>query len=637
MKLLLLSLLMAVGAYAQSALTFYVHDTTGHTADTPFPSIYQLNSTPEGSGSPLVLKGINSSTNTIYLSTSYVSNTTGTTDLNPNFSLTGLSHDQPIPPGQSVVFTVNFVPIVTGLITGYLQVAYQIQQSGCSFNSTNPATACPSTISTVSTLTGMATAPAIAVTYPNPDGSGPIVPQAGSTISFGNVATSATSSITFTLTNKGSVTVTPPAVALRVQQFGTPAFALNTMALPTSLEPNASASFVVTFAPGQTGLVSDTYLDVGTNSYSLTGAGVIVAEIDALQIAYVDPTSEKITSVQAATPISFANVLAGSGATSTLTFCVTNPLSSYNAVNPVVTVSGIGFAISTSTSSCQSVPCPTVTIPANVPPGSPLTFTASIPPCQAVAFTLTFTPSAVGISQGALSFADAMASRNFTLNGQSVASPFPGISCQVTPSVLMSQQQATVTVNLAASTTVPALGLLNISFASNVARDPAIAFTNPSGSDESVNIAAGTKSSPAFTFQTGTTAGTITFTLQNFGNTANQPCQSLTIPAAAVQITSGTAARQNPNLVVTLNGYDNTYTVGLLSFTFYDISGKVIGSPISFDATSKFRGYFPTSSVGGAFNLIATFPVTGDVTQVGSVAVTLTNSVGKNTTTQTFQ
>ena len=135
MKSVLLSLLLATSAYAQSALTFYVHDTTGQTADTPLPAIYQLNSTAEGSSSPLVLKGINSSTNTIYLSTSYVSNTAGTTDLNPNFSLTALYAGLTMPPGGSVIFTVNFAPVVTGPLTGYLQVAYQIQQTGCTFNS----------------------------------------------------------------------------------------------------------------------------------------------------------------------------------------------------------------------------------------------------------------------------------------------------------------------------------------------------------------------------------------------------------------------------------------------------------------------------------------------------------------------
>jgi hypothetical protein len=618
MKSLLLSLLLATGAYAQTALTFYVHDTTGNTADTPLPAIYQLNSTPEGSGSPLVLKGINASTNTIYLNASYVSNTAGTPDLNPNFSLTGLYSGLAMPPGGSVIFTVNFAPLVTGPLTGYLQVAYQIQQSGCTFNSTDPATACPSTISTVSTLTGMATAPVVVFSYPNPDGSGPVVPQAGSTVSFGNVSTSATSSITFTLKNQSAFTTATPSVGLRVQQFGTPAFILNTAqpdgsAFPASLAPNASASFVVTFAPGQTGLVSDTYLDVGTNSYSLTGAGVVVADIDVLQIFYVNSTGIR-TLPQAATPISFGQLVPGAGASSTLVFTVTNPITSFNAVTlPSLAVTGAGFGIS----------------------GAP-TIPASIAPGQSITFNLTFAAASAGTFTGTLS----IGSRQFLLSGQSVASPFPALSFQVTPNPLSSQQQASITLNLAAPTTINAIGALNVSFTSavaNITDDPAVAFTTPSGRNESITFAPGSQASPAFTFQTGTTAGTIVFTAKNFVNTAPYT-QSFTIPAAAVQITSGTAARQNPNLVVTVNGYDNTYSAGQLTFAFYDISGSLIQPPIQYNASSQFHQYFFTNNqYGGAFALQATFPDTSDVTKVGSVAVTLSNSAGQTTVTESFQ
>ncbi|HEY1948071.1 MAG TPA: choice-of-anchor D domain-containing protein [Bryobacteraceae bacterium] len=613
MKSLLLSLLLVAGAYAQTppALTFYVHDTTGQTADTPFPSIYQLNSTAQGSGSPLVLKGINTSGNTILLSIAYVSNDTSSAVLNPNFSLTGLYQSQTIAPGGSVIFTVNFVPIVTGLITGYLQVAYQVQQPNCSF--TDPTIPCPSFINTVSTLTGMATAAAFVLSYPNADGSGPVVPQAGSTISFGNVATSATSSITFTLTNQSAVTVTPPAVALRVQQFGTPAFALNTTAIPTSLAPNASASFVVTFAPGQTGLVSDTYLDVGTNSYSLAGVGVVVADIDVLQIFYVNSSGIR-TLPQAATPISFGQLVPGTGASSTLVFTVTNPTTSFNAVTlPSLTVTGAGFGIS----------------------GAP-TIPASIAPGQSITFNLTFAAASAGTFTGTLS----IGSRQFLLSGQSVASPFPALSFKVTPNPLTSQQQASITLNLAAPTTINAIGALNVSFTSavaNVTDDPAVAFTTPSGRNESVTFAPGSQATPAFTFQTGTTAGTIVFTAKNFVNTTPYT-QSFTIPAAAVQITSGTAARQTPNLVVTVNGYDNTYSAGQLAFAFYDISGNLIQPPIQYNASSQFHQYFFTNNqYGGAFALQATFPDTSDVTKVGSVAVTLSNSAGQTTVTETFQ
>jgi hypothetical protein len=653
-KSLLLALCLATGLYAQtSPLTFYIHDTTGQIADTPLPAIYQFNSTAVGSGTPIVLKGFNSSGAAISLTLAYVSNTAGDADNNRNYSLTGLFYGLVIPAGGSVIFTVSFAPVVTGPLTGYLQIDYQVQQPNCVLGAVPVATTpvCPSSISPVSTLTGTATTPVLVLSYPNPDGSGPLVPQAGSQISFGNVSTSASHSTIFTLTNQSSVATSTPAVSLSVPQSGgvpqATAYQVNTTqsdgsAYPASLPPNSSATFTVTFAPGQTGLAGDAFLNVGSNSYRLIGAGIVVADIDALQIADVNAAGI-ITPVQAATPISFDKLVAGISASSTLSFCVTNPLSSFNAVNVSVAVSGAGFALASAPSSanCQSTPCPSATLAGSIPAGSSGPLIASIPVCQALAFNLTFTPgAAAGAVGGTLSFTGSTSTRSFTLSGQSVATPFPALSLHVTPTLLSSQQQATITLNLASPTAITAIGALSLAFQSavgNVTDDPAVAFTSPSGRNESITFAVGSQTSPAYTFQTGTTAGTLTFTTQNFVNTAPYS-QSFTIPAAAVLITSGTAVRQTPNLVITLNGYDNTYTAGQLSFSFFDVSGNLLQPAIQFDASIKFKQYFFTNNQnGGAFSLQATFPDTGDITKVGSVAVTLSNSTGQTTVTETFQ
>ena len=88
---------------------------------------------------------------------------------------------------------------------------------------------------------------------------------------------------------------------------------------------------------------------------------------------------------------------------------------------------------------------------------------------------------------------------------------------------------------------------------------------------------------------------------------------------------------------MTINGYDNTYSAGQLSFTFYDLTGKLI-APVTVNAATSFQQYFFTNNqAGGAFALQASFPVQGDVTQVGSVAIGLTNSQGQTNATQTFQ
>ena len=175
---------------------------------------------------------------------------------------------------------------------------------------------------------------------------------------------------------------------------------------------------------------------------------------------------------------------------------------------------------------------------------------------------------------------------------------------------------------------------------SGVSDDPAINFTATGGRQLQVSVDSGSQTAAyngqsALTFQTGTTAGTLTFTL-TFPNKAPYS-QSYTIAPTTVAITAGTAIRQAPNLIVNLTGYDNTYSVGQLSFKFYDTKGQVLTpSAIGVDATSIFRQYFASTTAGGAFSLQASFPVNGDVNQIGSVAVSMTNSAGTATSTGTF-
>jgi hypothetical protein len=111
-----------------------------------------------------------------------------------------------------------------------------------------------------------------------------------------------------------------------------------------------------------------------------------------------------------------------------------------------------------------------------------------------------------------------------------------------------------------------------------------------------------------------------------------------------VQIATVAAVTDDPSLVVTLTGYDNTYSTGKLTFTFYDSNGKnLTPGGIAVDATSEFSQYFSAGQgYGGAFAMQASFPVSGTFTQtvqgttsttwagtdVYSVTVTLENSAG---------
>jgi hypothetical protein len=82
-------------------------------------------------------------------------------------------------------------------------------------------------------------------------------------------------------------------------------------------------------------------------------------------------------------------------------------------------------------------------------------------------------------------------------------------------------------------------------------------------------------------------------------------------------------------------GFDNTYSAGAMSFTFQDNLGNPIGAgPIAADFTSQFRTYFTTSTDGGGFAMLVTFPVVGNAAAVGAVNIQMTNSAGTAPTTQ---
>lgn len=614
-----LALFLLVCAYASAQdIGVAIHDPSGAVADAPLSSVYHYADTQVGGSSGIVVRLTNTSGNPMTVVSVLVSSAFGSNTLSSNFTLTGLLVDKSLSSTNFEDVTVSFAPLTQSALTGYLQVVYQMQQSGCSLTSTNSATQCVTHTLVLSTLSGNGLAPSLVLSYQAASGSATLLQPGSSTpLNFGNVSTSASATIVFTLTNQSGSAVAAPAVSLTSQVFGSSAFTLDRSALPSSIPAGGTGSFTVTFAPGQTVQASATLM-VGTLSYPLVGMGVVIADIDALQISYADTDGVR-TLPQTATPISFGQAVAGTNTPATLAFTVTNPATSWNAVSlQTLAATGTGFALSNAPSA-----------PLSIAPGASITFTA------------VFNPSTVGTYSGTL----AIGTRQFSLAGSSITSalPIPALSVDITP--LTSGQQAHVSILLPVASTVSAVGQLTMTFTpsmANVTDDPAIVFLATSGRQLQVTVAQGAQTATyngqtALPFQTGTTAGTITFTV-TFPNQA-PVSQSFTIAGEAIQIVKATAVRQSPSLVLTIVGFDNTYTAGKLSFTFYDLNGKLMTpSAITSDASAQFSSYFlKSSTVGGSFSLQANFPVTGDVTAVSSVSVQLANTVGTTTASEAFQ
>lgn len=634
MKTLAAALLFSFSAALSAQdLTFYI-DNSGSLS--PMGSTYMMPGAAAGTASSVTPRVVNSSANPIEIISMVVSTAAGSTVANTNFSITGLDIPNILPAQTGFEeFTLSFTPAAAGQATGFLVVAYAKQQNGCVLQSTNVATQCPVTVGTFPQVQGTAAAPQIVLSY----NGNAVQPNIAAPIYFGNVAVGSTTSLTFTLTNESSGTVTVPAIAIHVAQFSSSQFSADTSSVPASLAGGAAATFTVTFAPAANAAgpanAETATLVVGSNVYHLQGAAVPAPGTgnDGFQVTWTDKTGvrQSATTVPMGpdfrtTTIMFTVANRDPDATEMLQSGPTVSSSAFSLQNFVV---GPGQGVSGSANAVTSWPL-------ILPPGWALTFQVSFASNQTTGATgvLTIAPGYI-----------------YNLVGKAPAALNLTLMCGSTPcssQSFTSQQQVQATLQWAntSSTDVPASVDVTLSFSSGVSgikTDRAIKFIAPQ-TGMNLNPISFTQASPTgtffgggsqFTFQTGTTEGNITLTATGLeGQTQNW---SFDILPVKVQITSITAQRQASNLVVTMDGYDNTYTAGALSFTFYNTAGQVIGNAIPVDATPNFHQYFfGSESVGGAFALQASFPVNGDVTQVGSVSASITNGSGTTSTTASF-
>jgi hypothetical protein len=133
----------------------------------------------------------------------------------------------------------------------------------------------------------------------------------------------------------------------------------------------------------------------------------------------------------------------------------------------------------------------------------------------------------------------------------------------------------------------------------------------------------------------GTVAGTVTATLSVQGQSATSSAtvtvepQAPIIEANSVQIIDVTSTGFSVELVAT----STTLDLKTANFTFTPASGAQISGNSTFtaDVSSLLPAWFATASnyqYGGAFSLSIPFTISGPASAIGSVSVTLTNSVG---------
>jgi len=263
----------------------------------------------------------------------------------------------------------------------------------------------------------------------------------------------------------------------------------------------------------------------------------------------------------------------------------------------------------------------------------------TIPAGGAITFVVNFTPSAAASFTGSL----AIEPRTYILSGTGFNSQLPTPLLEFDSGSAQSAQQRHLTMRLPSAASSSASGSVNLAFLPDttlVTDDPAVIF-----------LATGTRSLPfsitqgstlisingqtSALFQSGTTSGRIRFTLSGVP-TAGDATTTLTIPAAPISIDTATATRRTGDLDIQMSGFDNTYSAGVMTFTFSYISGQAL-PPIRADFSQDFRTFFTKAPAGSAFQVRVSFPVTGDSSGIGSVDVQLSNSAGVKTQHLTFQ
>ncbi|QNI32851.1 VCBS repeat-containing protein [Alloacidobacterium dinghuense] len=390
----------------------------------------------------------------------------------------------------------------------------------------------------------------------------------------------ATATVPITVTKAPSVITWPPPAAI---EYGTPlgATQLNASAnIPGTFVYTPAAGTILT--PG-TSTLSVAFTPANAVDYNPATATVSIS-VNGASLVSIAPTNANLGSA------AFNLTVVGQGFTQGATVLWNgSPLStSYVDLNHLIA--------QVPASLLKTVGTATVTVmdPASVPVAGSAIFTITPPPAVATATAPQTSDPATDQSV------------------QLTLSPYPA--------------DITVTLTLSFAPTPP-----------NTVGDPAVLFANGTTVDTFVVPANSTAAIAPVSFQTGTTAGTITITFQLTAGGANVTPSTLapivvTVPALPPVITSAKLTRNGQSIQLVIEGISSTRDMSQAEFQFTPASGATLKTT---DLTVSLSGAFTTwysdatsDAFGTAFQYTQPFTLDSNATDVQSVTVTLTNSVG---------
>ncbi len=253
---------------------------------------------------------------------------------------------------------------------------------------------------------------------------------------------------------------------------------------------------------------------------------------------------------------------------------------------------------------------------------------------------ITGIPTAAGTSTFTVRITDAAntaATRQLTISIQ--LPPVPGLIIPGLPQFLTPGTQTNITIQLAQPFPVPVTGTLTLIFepnAVNNADDPSVQFSSGGRTVTFVIPAgqtAGTFPVTPLRLISGTVAGTIRIRITTSPESATPvPDAIVPITRSAPVITAGTAQLSATSFTLLIDGFSNTREIVSATFRLTPAPGSSLATtdvPVSVAAT--FAAYYQSAAsvpFGGQFRLTQPFNVNGPLTDIDSVVVTVTNSVG---------
>jgi hypothetical protein len=391
---------------------------------------------------------------------------------------------------------------------------------------------------------------------------------------LGSTSIDSTLMARFRLRNSTSASVTASVITV-----GGVGFSLAAPALPVTIEPQVALDFAVSFR-------SD---NLGSYSAVLRAENITIL----LTAAVVPSLTYRVEDGPLGALVDFGSVVRG--ATVRHRFTIVNETPVLLTV-PAISLSGADFGF------------------ADVPPSG-----AVLGPQESATFAIDFTPSSAGPRIAILVLGS---DRSAVVTGAGLDPPLPRPSLSVDLKQPGSAQQGALIISFDRPAETSGTGTAVLDFRGSA--DPTIAFA-AGGRTVTFPVLPG-DTSVTLQFQTGTTTGTLVFSVR-LGDAIGT--LRVEIPGAPPVLTQVQGTRVASGLAVQVTGWDNTHSVAQLTFTFFDATGNAITpGAIRVDSSADFGRYYANSDVGGAFALRAAFPVTGDGAQIASFEISVGDSIG---------